>query len=319
MSKDHLIFDIIQGNCLCPHVYIGHAQNDDALTGCTVILFDLACIYSLHVSGGAVSLRQVSGLIPHHSISVADAILITGGSAYGLDSAGGVLRYLEEKGRGIAIGNIKVPSVPTAAIFDLRVGDGRIRPSAQMGYSACMHAISGSVPEGRVGAGAGATVGKINGIKYAEWGGFGVSSCELDPGLFVTGVVVVNAFGNIVDPHTHEFVAGARDENGKPFDAEKVILLRNTINQVSFSENTTIGVIVTNAKLTKEQCQRVAIMASQSYPLCIRPAQTSFDGDVVFVASTGEIQGDVHQIGIAGRELLCDAIVRAVKIANRIP
>lgn len=300
-----------------PGVLVGHSGDPGALTGCTVVILPTASTYGVHVSGGAVSTRQVSALIPAHSVEVADAILVAGGSAFGLDATGGVLSWLEEQGRGTRVGSMQVPSVPSAAIFDLFAGDGTVRPDQRMGRSACQDARDRGVAEGRVGAGTGATVGKILGLARASWGGVGIAGLELPGGVRVTAVAVVNAFGNVHDPDTGLFIAGSIADDDEPADSDELILAGLLGARMRSLTNTTVGVVVTDSALNPAFCERAAIMAGQSLPNCIRPSQTMVDGDMVFVVSTGSAEIDPHQVGVAGRLALSRAIVRAVTAGDR--
>ncbi|NOZ00393.1 MAG: peptidase S58 family protein, partial [Deltaproteobacteria bacterium] len=263
------------------------------------------------------SMRQVSALVPNHSVSAADAVLVCGGSAYGLDAAGGVLAWLEEQGRGTRVGSMRVPSVPSAAVFDLFTGNGRVRPDRAMGRDACLDAREAGILEGRVGAGAGATVGKLMGLERAAWGGVGVAGVELPGGLVVTAMAVVNAFGSVRDPETRAFVAGAFADDGLPADPTELVMAGVMGERLRSMTNTTIGVIVTNASLDQDACRRAAVMAGQALPDCIVPCQTMVDGDMVFAASAGEIMADPHQVGIAGRKALSRAVIRAVTAGER--
>lgn len=298
-------------------VRVGHATHPDSPTGCTVFVFPRASAYGISVTGGAASTRQVSALMRGHSVSTADAFLFVGGSAYGLDAAGGVMRRLEALGRGTHVGGMFVPSVPTAALFDLPLNPGGARPEAPLGAGAFDAAVEAGVAEGRIGAGAGATVGKVLGPPGAMRGGFGAATVRLPGGLVVAAGVAVNAFGNVVDPATGRFVAGALDGQGDIADAERIVLagaLRERF--VEAASNTTLGLVVTNGRLGPRACGRAAVLASQAFPLCIRPCQTAVDGDLVAVVSAGDVPTEPHQIGLAGREALARAIVRAVTVAG---
>ncbi len=305
-----------EGSFDCPGVAVGHAAHATGSTGCTVVFLPRACPYAVHVGGGASSLRQVAGLVPGHSVSVADAFLVAGGSAYGLDASGGVLAGLEAMGRGTAVGRMRVPAVPAAALFDLVVGDPMVRPDAAMGAAALAAARVGDVTEGRVGAASSATVGKILGVDRASWGGLAVASVRLDGGLVVSALAVVNAFGGIIDPRTGRFVAGPHDGLGGFADTEEAILAGALSRFVSSPSNTTIGVVVTNGALDRERCTRAAWLAAQAMPICLRPAWSAMDGDTLFLAATGEVPAEPHAVGIAGREALTRAIVRAAMLAN---
>jgi len=306
---------VLEGVFDCPGVSVGHATHPGR-TGCSVVVLPRACPYAVHVGGGATSLRQVAGLVPGHSVTVADAFVVAGGSAYGLDASGGVLAGLEAEGRGTAVGRMRVPAVPAAAIFDLYVGDPMARPDAAMGASALAAATVGGSGEGRVGAGTMATVGKILGVDRASWGGIGQASVHLDGGVVVSALAVVNAFGGVVDPRTGAFVAGPRDGLGGIADTEEAILAGALSRFASPPSNTTIGIVVTNGTMDTLRCTRSAWLAAQAMPACLRPAWSAVDGDVVFLAATGEVAAEPHAVGIAGREALVRAIVRAVTLAN---
>jgi L-aminopeptidase/D-esterase-like protein len=306
-----------EGAFECPDVAVGHAAHPSGSTGCTVMVLPRACPYAVHVGGGASSLRQVAALVPGHSVTVADAFLVTGGSAYGLDAAGGVLAGLEARGRGTVVGRMRVPAVPTVALFDLYVGDPDARPDQAMGAAALAAARVGAPEEGRVGAASAASVGKILGVERASWGGLAVATVRLDGGLVVSALAVVNAFGSVVDPRTGGFVAGPHDGLGGFVDTEEAILAGALAARFASSpSNTTIGLIVTNGRLDGDRCSRAAWIAAQAMPMCLRPAWTAVDGDTVFLAATGEVAAEPHAVGIAGREALMRAIVRAVTLAN---
>ena len=299
-------------------VRVGHAADPEALTGCTVIVCPDRGPYGVHASGGAISTRQVSALVRGHAVRWCDAVLVCGGSAYGLDAAGGVLRWLEERGRGTPVGTMRVPSVPSAALFDLFVGDSQVRPDARMGRAACECATADRVPEGRVGAGIGATVGKALGMDRACWGGVGLASLRLPSGAVVAAVAVVNAFGNVHDPETGRCIAGARREDGTFEDAESAILRGLLFDRIHAMQNTTIGVVVSDAALSADGCGRAAVIGAQAIPRCIRPAETLLDGDIVFVVSCGDrLPSEPQMVGIAGRIALERAIVRAVTAGDR--
>lgn len=296
-----------------PGVRVGHAEDRSALTGCTVVLLPGPSPYSAHATGGGVSTRQVSALVPHHAVSWADAVVVCGGSAYGLDAAGGVLTWLEERGRGMPVGTMRVPSVPAAAVFDLFVGDGHVRPDGRMGRAACEAAREDGILEGRVGAGTGATVGKTLGLARACWGGVGLAGVEAPGGVTVTAVAVVNAFGNVHDPDTGRCVAGARNDDGTFADAEALVLAGVLGERIRALANTTVGLVATDATLSPEECGRAAMMSARAIPRCVRPSETVVDGDIVFFVSCGERgRADPHAMGVAGRIALSRAIVRAV-------
>ncbi len=300
-------------------IFVGHASDFDGVTGVTVILAPSGMTGGVNISGSATSTRQIDALSPSHIVSKVHAICIVGGSAYGLDAASGVMRYLEEKGSGFDVGVARIPIVPTAAIFDLRVGSAKRRPDKDMGYLACQQATDGKVAEGSVGAGTGATVGKFYGIEQAMKGGVGVAADSLDNGLLVGALAVVNAFGDVKDPSTGKILAGARkDKNSYEF-ADTLELMRKGVQRpVSAFHDTTIGVIVTNAKLNKQSASTVARMGSLGITKAVSPGQTIYDGDIVFTLASGHIEVDYHTVGLIAEEMLIKAIIRAVTKAKEV-
>lgn len=315
MEADPTMAVLQEGRFACPGARVGHAGDATAGTGCSLVLMDRPARYAVHVGGGASSLRQVAAVFAGHSVTMADAFLVAGGSAYGLDAAGGVLRALEALGRGTPVGRMVVPAVPAAAVFDLFVGT--TRPDAATGAAAVADARPDDAREGRVGAGSGCTVGKLLGLDRAMWGGVGVATLRWPDGLVVAALAVVNAFGNVRDPARGAFVAGARDGAGGFVDAEDALqagwmgLASGTAGQ-----NTTIGVVATNGRLDGVGCHRAAALAAIALPDCIRPCWTGVDGDVVFLGATGDMAADPHQVGVGARRALERAIVRAVTAAN---
>lgn len=300
-------------------VSVGHASDFDGLTGVTVILTPSGMTGGVNISGFATSTRQIDALSPSHIVSKVHAICIAGGSAYGLDAASGVMSYLEEKGSGFDVGVARIPIVPTAAIFDLRVGSAKRRPDKDMGYMACQQATVGKVAEGSVGAGTGATVGKFYGIEQAMKGGVGVAADKLDSGLIVGALAVVNAFGDVKDPSTGEILAGARKGKNSYEFADTLELMRKGVRRpVSAFQNTTIGVIVTNAKLNKRSASTVARMGSLGITKAVSPGQTIYDGDIVFTLASGQIEVDYHTVGLMAEEMLIKAIIRGVTKAKEV-
>jgi L-aminopeptidase/D-esterase-like protein len=300
-------------------VYVGHASDFDGLTGVTVILAPSGMTGGVNISGFATSTRQIDALSPSHIVSKVHAICIAGGSAYGLDAASGVMSYLEEKGSGFDVGVARIPIVPTAAIFDLRVGSAKRRPDKDMGYMACQQATVGKVAEGSVGAGTGATVGKFYGIEQAMKGGVGVAADSLDSGLIVGALAVVNAFGDVKDPSTGKILAGARkDKNSYEFADTLELMKKGVRRPVSAFQNTTIGVIVTNAKLNKRSASTVARMGSLGITKAVSPGQTIYDGDIVFTLASGQIEVDYHTVGLIAEEMLIKAIIRGVTKAKEV-
>ena len=289
-------------------IKVGHATNPTARTGCTVILCPTGATASVDVRGAAPGTRETEALRPGRLVQKAHAVLLTGGSAFGLDAAGGVVQYLEEKDVGFPAGAVRVPIVPAAVIFDLGVGDANVRPDRKMGYQACLNATDEPVAMGTVGAGTGATVGKAPGVQSSA-GGVGSACIRLDSGLIVAAIVVVNALGNVVHPQTGEILAGGK-ENGDFVDITERLLDATLVQ----GTNTTIGVVATNAILTPAEVHRVAEMAHDGMARAIRPAHTMFDGDTLFALATGaHTESSVNTVGILAAETVAQAIVNAVR------
>ncbi|MCC5912084.1 MAG: P1 family peptidase [Clostridiaceae bacterium] len=296
-------------------IKVGHAQDEKAATGCTVILCEEGAVAGVDVRGGAPGTRETDLLNPVNLVEKIHAVFLTGGSAFGLDVGGGVMEYLEERNVGFDVGVTKVPIVTGAVLFDLTIGDYRIRPNKVMGYKACENASAGSFDEGTVGAGTGATVGKFLGGEYAMKGGLG-SYCLKIGDLMVGAIVAVNCFGDVVDPKTANIVAGALNLDKKTFANTEEIMLRNhNRNKNPFSGNTTIGTIVTNGKLNKAQATKIASMAHNGYARTMRPAHTMVDGDTIFTMGTGEIEADINIIGTLASKVMEEAVIRGVKKA----
>ena len=288
-------------------IKVGHATDTTARTGCTVILCPAGVTAGVDVRGAAPGTRETDALRPGRLVQKAHAVLLTGGSAFGLDAAGGVVQYLEEQNVGFQVGSVHVPIVPAAVIFDLGVGDAKVRPDREMGYQACLNATDEPVPMGAIGAGTGATVGKAPGVTPSA-GGVGSACKYLDSGLIVAAIVVVNALGNVVHPKTGEIVAGGK-ENGSFVDITERLLDANLVQ----GTNTTIGVVATNAALTPAEVNRVAEMAHDGMARAIRPSHTMFDGDTLFALATGAHTGSsVNTVGILAAEVVAEAIVNAV-------
>ncbi|MBA7554877.1 putative aminopeptidase [subsurface metagenome] len=263
--------------------------------------------------GGAPGTRETDLLNPVNLVDKAHAIYLGGGSAFGLDGASGVMKYLEEREIGFDVVLTKVPIVPGAVLFDLGVGDYRVRPDARMGYDACLNASDAEVRQGNIGAGTGATVGKIFGGLRCMKSGLGTASFKSQE-LIIGAIVAVNCFGDVVDPESGEIIAGVLSEDKKSF-ANTMSFLRNFPQKTkdNFSKNTTIGVIATNAKLTKAGATKVAMMAQDGYARTISPAHTMFDGDTIFCMATGEVEAGVNVVGAITAEVMARAIVKAVK------
>src|SRR6266581_561529 len=258
-----------------PNIRVGHDTNLEAGTGCTVIICDTPAVGGIDVRGGAPATRETDLLRPLNMVEGVHAILLTGGSAFGLDAASGVMRYLAERQIGYDVGVARVPIVPAAAIFDLAIGSASVHPNADNGYHACEQASTGPIAQGNVGGGTGATVGKLASPLLAMKGGLGSASMKMADGTLVGAIVVVNALGNIFDPETLHMIAGTRS-----------LLEDEAVSGNPFS-NTTIAAIATSASLTKEEVNKVAQMAHDGLAQAIRPAHTMFDGDAIFALASG--------------------------------
>jgi L-aminopeptidase/D-esterase-like protein len=303
-----------------PGIRVGHATNREAMTGCTVILCPPdGAVGGVDQRGGAPGTRETDLLRPMHLVESVHAVLLTGGSAFGLDAAGGVVHWLEEHGVGFDVRVARVPIVPAAVLFDLDRGRADVRPDAAMGYAACEAACDGPVAEGSVGAGTGCSVGQMLGPGCAAKSGIGTASEDLGGGLVVAAIVAVNAFGDVVDPRTGEILAGLRPVSGDGF-ADTLATMKSVLGKAVArfrpGSHTVIGVVATNARLTKEQTNKVAQMAHDGLARAIRPAHTMVDGDTLFALATGRKRADVNLIGACAADALAQAIVRAVTAAN---
>jgi L-aminopeptidase/D-esterase-like protein len=310
-----------------PGILVGHAQDEAALTGCTVILCKNGATGGVDQRGGAPGTRETDLLRPLHLVEKAHAVLLAGGSAFGLDAAAGVMRYLEERKIGFNVGVTHVPIVPAAIIFDLMLGRADIRPDAAMGYRACEAATAQAVLQGNAGAGCGASLGKILGPGGAMKGGLGSASLEIGGGVIVAALMVVNAFGDVVDPDSGQIIAGARATQVGPFKIGAPGTFINTQEQMrslvgraamgfAARGNTVIGVAATNAQLSKEEANKVAQMAQDGLARAVRPAHTMLDGDTLFCLATGEKKADVSTVGAFAAEVVAQAIVNAVRQAK---
>ena len=308
-------------------IEVGHAQDEDALTGCTVILCRKGAVAGVDVRGSAPGTRETDLLDPVNLVEKVHAIVLSGGSAFGLDAASGVMKYLEEQKIGFNTGAAKVPIVPAAILFDLNLGRADVRPDAAMGYLAAASASSSAPAEGNVGAGTGASVGKMFGASLATKSGVGSASVAIGGGVIVGALVAVNAWGDVVNPQTGEIVAGLRSGRvgplrvgGKDYFADTLAMMKKPLGRallgLATRVNTVIGVVATNARLTKAQATKVAQMAQDGIARTIRPAHTMLDGDVVFALSTGARKADVTTVGAFAAEAMAEAILRAVRMAK---
>lgn len=299
---------------------VGHVTLSARPTGCTVVLAESGAVAGVDVRGSAPGTRETDLLSPVNTVQQVHAVVLSGGSAFGLDTASGVVRWLEERGIGFETGVARVPIVPAAILFDLGIGDPRIRPDAECGYKAAEGASTRPVEEGSIGAGAGATVGKLHGRARAMKGGIGSAAIRLSDGLVVAALVAVNAVGDIVDPATGRVIAGVRGEDGRSLlDART--LLRSGRHRARSGGNTSIGVVATNATLTKAQATKVAQMAHDGLARAIVPAHTPADGDTMFSLATGARAGepDLLLIGALAADVTAQAVVRAVREATGLP
>jgi L-aminopeptidase/D-esterase-like protein len=305
-----------------PGVKVGHQTLAERPTGCTVVLVEDGAVGGVDVRGSAPGTRETELLRPANLVDQVQAIVLAGGSAFGLDAASGVVRYLEERGLGFPTAYGRVPIVPAAILFDLGVGARpAVRPGADCGYAAARAATAGPVAQGSVGAGAGATVGKLLGMGRAMKGGVGSASIRLPNGLVVAALAAVNAFGDVVDPSTGRVVAGVRTPDGLGLADARDLLRRGATLLPQVGQNTTLGVVATNARLSKAQASKVAEMAHDGLARAIAPVHTLFDGDTVFALATGTHAGsaDVTLIGSLAAEAMARAVVNAVREAAGLP
>lgn len=299
-------------------IRIGHAEDKAAATGCTVILCPEGATAGVDVRGGAPGTRETDLLNPVNYVDKVHGILLGGGSAFGLDAAAGVMQYLEEQGIGFDVGVTKVPIVAGAVLFDLNCGDYRIRPDKAMGYAACQAAGNGLVTEGSVGAGTGATVGKVFGVEHVMKGGLGISCLGVGE-LRVGAIIAVNCLGDVVNPATGAIVAGAYQEQPFAFlNSEAGLIAQHDKTTNRFAGNTTIGTVITNAVMSKGQAAKVASMAHNGYARTIRPAHTLFDGDTIFTLATGQVTADSNVVGVLAAQAVEQAVLRAVKQATSL-
>lgn len=301
-------------------IEVGHHTLAARPTGCTVVLTRGGATAAVDVRGASPGTRETALLDPVNSIQQVHAIVLSGGSAFGLAAADGVMRYLDEQGIGYRTRTARVPIVPAAILYDLGVGDPAIRPDAECGYRAARAARSDGIHEGSVGAGAGATVGKLAGPDRAMKGGIGTALIELPDGLQVAALMAVNAVGDVYDPATGALVAGVRSTDGLGLAGARA-LLRQPAPEPPGGENTTIGVVATNARLDKAQLGVVARMAHDGLARAVRPAHTPVDGDAIFALSTGSLEspGSLLRIGALAADVTGEAIVRGVRTAGGLP
>jgi L-aminopeptidase/D-esterase-like protein len=293
-------------------IKVGNYTDTEGMTGCTVILCEQGAVAGVDVSGSAPGTRETDVLRPGNLVQKVHAILLSGGSAFGLQAAGGVMTYLEERGIGHQTAAGKVPIVPAAIIYDLIVGNPKARPDASAGYHACLTASDKQVPEGCVGAGTGAAVGKILGIDKATKSGLGTASQKISDDVIVAALVVENALGDVIHPKTGRIIAGPHRSDGDVFWSTSELLKGKHFKRASYLSNTTIGVVATNAQLDKVQANKLAQMAGAGIARTVDPYCTMFDGDVLFALSLGDRKCDLTLLGVVAAEVTSTAIIRAI-------
>ncbi|MGA2185799.1 MAG: P1 family peptidase [Bryobacteraceae bacterium] len=294
-----------------PGILVGHASDYDGLTGCTVVLFAGGAVGGVDIRGSATGTEELDLLNPLHLTERVHAVVLAGGSAFGLEAASGVRRYLEHKGIGYETGAAKVPLVPAAILYDLAIGKASARPSREMGEVAAGAASSAAVPEGAVGAGTGATVGKLLGMDHAMKSGLGTATVEMPGGVLVSALAAVNALGDVIDPKTGRVVAGTRTAR----DSMEFANSASILEQRGGAHNTTLVVVATNARLNKVGATKLAQFGSLGVARTIAPVWTTFDGDITFAFSCGTLDADLNALGVAAAEAVSQAILRAVRLA----
>lgn len=296
-------------------IRVGHAHDLEEETGCSAILFDKGAVAGVDIRGSAPGTRETAMLSPTFMIRRIHAIMLTGGSAFGLRTADGAMRYLSEKGIGFQAPGAVIPIVPAAVIYDMYTNPNPDLPDANMGYLACINAAK-DFEEGKVGAGTGAKVGKILGLDYSMSGGLATAGRKLPNGVTVAALAVVNALGDVIDPSTGQIVAGAYDPNsGQFFDSYQHICNHGFPGGEPMG-NTTLAVVATDAAFSKEEINKIAMMAQNGIGRSTKPAHTMHDGDVVFSVSCGEKEADINVVGAVAAEMVAKAVVRAVRLTN---
>lgn len=297
-------------------IKVGHAHDVDAATGCTVVLCEPGATAGVDVRGGAPGTRETDLLNPVNLVEKIHAVLLAGGSAFGLEAASGVMQYLEERGIGFDVQVTRVPIVCGAVLFDLTVGDHRIRPDKKMGYRACQSATNLECPQGNIGAGTGATVGKILGMGRAMKSGLGCYAVQTGS-LKIGALVAVNCLGDVIDPESAAPLAGLLSEDLSALDNTEEAMIRSYADRKDlFSGNTTIGIVATNAALTKSQATKLASMAQNGYARAMRPAHSMFDGDTIFTMATGKVEADLSVLGLLAARVMERAVISAVTRAT---
>ncbi len=303
-----------------PGIRVGHFTDRSGLTGCSVVLCDRPAVGGVELRGWATGVHGLDFLDPRHLITTLNGVILSGGSAFGLEAVFGVLQYLEERGIGFNVGPTVVPHVSSAILFDLTVGDPRARPTRALGYQACLDARSGSVEEGSVGAGTGDSVGKLFGISQAMRGGVGSASADVGEGV-IGALVAVNAFGDVREPETGQLLAGTRDAPGGWHLVDTAAELKRGTPLRGFRspQHTTVGVLATNCRLTKPEATKVAQLGMLGFARVLSPPHTAVDGDVLFCLSVGDVPAELTVLGLAAADAVARAVVRAIKAATSLP
>jgi L-aminopeptidase/D-esterase-like protein len=312
-----------------PGIKVGHTSDFVGITGCTVILCEDGAVAGVDQRGGGPGTREIALLNPVNHVEKIHAILLAGGSAYGLDAAAGVMQFLEENNIGYQTGIARIPIVPAAILFDLNIGNPKARPTPEMGYMACKGASVVDPEQGSIGAGTGATIGKIMGMAYATKSGIGIASVNLEDGLKVAAIVAVNAIGDVIDPKNGKIIAGVRankkftggEKNESKF-SDTLEIMKSPFGKTLFNQaenaNTVIGVVVTNANFNKTSITKIAQMAQNGLVRSIRPANTMHDGDTVFALSSGKKNANINLVGALAAQAVEKAILNAVRNATTL-
>jgi len=311
-----------------PGIKVGHASDFEGITGCTVVLCEKGAVAGVDQRGGGPGTREIALLNPVNHVEKVHAVMLAGGSAFGLDAASGVMRFLEDNNIGYQTGVAKIPIVPAAILYDLNIGDPKVRPTPEMGYLACTNASGSSPDQGSIGAGTGATVGKLMGMNRATKSGIGSASIDLGGGVKVGAIVAVNAIGEVIDPGNGNIIAGVRAnkatvfEQGKPVFSEALQIMKSIVGKtllgLAEKANTVIGVVATNAKFDKAACTKLAQMAQNGLVRTIRPANTMHDGDTIFALSTGKKKANINIVGAFAAQAVQRAILNAVLEATSL-
>jgi L-aminopeptidase/D-esterase-like protein len=311
-----------------PGIKVGHASDFEGITGCTVVLCKKGAVAGVDQRGGGPGTREIALLNPVNHVEKVHAVMLAGGSAFGLDAASGVMRFLEDNNIGYQTGVAKIPIVPAAILYDLNIGDPKVRPTPEMGYLACTNALGSSPDQGSIGAGTGATVGKLMGMNRATKSGIGCASIDLGGGVKVGAIVAVNAIGEVIDPGNGNIIAGVRVnkatvfEQGKPVFSEALQIMKSIVGKtllgLAEKANTVIGVVATNAKFDKAACTKLAQMAQNGLVRTIRPANTMHDGDTIFALSTGKKKANINIVGAFAAQAVQRAILNAVLEATSL-